>query len=382
MPMVVLMCRIDGFSGGVERHILQLANHLDCRRFEPVVCAIANQGELYRIANKEGIEKEFIPMPSRLGVGSAARVLAEIARRRGAGLLHTFGLRSNALAARARQSLAIPWIVRLPNINSTDYANPLRGWISHWYNNRLIRRADALQVISPQLRQYVEGWKRPPRHIYLIRNGVDLDEFDREDVASSIRDDLQIPFDAPVIGTTGRLVPVKGYDLLIEAFAAVRKHSPAARLVIVGEGPEQARLERIARQKGVEDAVCIAGYTPDVKPYLAAFDLFVCSSHSEGVPNSVLEAMAIGLPVIATKVGGMESIIEDRREGTLIPPGEVGALANALHVWLHRREEYIRMGELARARIRREFSLEQMVNAVETMYDEAVARFAADQRSS
>ncbi|MDX9755174.1 MAG: glycosyltransferase [bacterium] len=363
MPKTVLLCRVDGNFGGVEKTILSIARHLDPTRYTPVVVPIGTQGELARQAKASGISVAPLPMPSRLAVWPAQAALGQIAGRHEAALIHTFGIRSNTLALLTTRRLGLPWIIRVPNINCTDYTNPLHGWLAHAFNNALLRRASAVQVISPQLVQYLSQLRKPPRRIDFIPNGVDVSQFSP--------DDDQTTTDTVVIGSTGRLEPIKGYDLLIEAFATIHAHYPSAQLVLVGNGSQEAVLRDLARQLQIETHVHFSGYMADVCPALAQFTLFVCSSHSEGVPNALLEAMAMGLPIISTQVGGISSILSER-EAVLIPPGDPRALADAMLCLLGESERRWRLGQAARARAEAEFSVQSMVNRVMQMYDEVI----------
>ncbi len=369
MAAVVLLCRVDGNFGGVERFILTLARGLDRDRFKPVIVTIANEGELARQAHEHGIETEFIPTRSRLRTWHASRLLMDIAQQREAGLVHTFGLRSNALAARMRKTSPLPWIVRLPNINRFDYRNAVRGWLSHKTNNHFIRQADALQVISPQLETYVNGWSRPPSQVFMIPNGVDPSEYDPNRSQRNVRDEFRIPADAPIVGSAGRLDPIKGYDRLIRAFKTVTHAIPDARLMLIGDGPDRQRLEQVAHNENLQDHIIFTGYKSDVKPYLAAFSLFVCSSHSEGVPNAMLEAMAMGTPILSTRVGGIESVVDDDREGRLVTNNHPETLSHAINNMLSDPETLQTMSRAARERIVRDLSVENMVRRVERMYD-------------
>lgn len=373
MARTVLLCRVDGNFGGVERYILTLAQGLDRQGYHPIIVGIANQGELLRQAQELGLDTEFLPMPSRLHIRSAAREFGRIARKWNAGLLHTFGLRSNSVVWCMRRSFQLPWIVRLPNINSTDYNNYLRGNLSHRLNNYMIRRADALQVISPQLENYVRSWRKPPKRIYTIPNGVNTEKYDRSRIEQTARKPFHISEDAQVIGSVGRLELIKGYDILIGAFSKIVKHGIDARLILVGDGPERESLKRLSKTLGVENRIHITGFCEDVRPFLAAFDLYVCSSRSEGVPMALLEAMAMGLPVVSTRVGGIESVIEEGRQGFLISPEEENALVDALRNLLSNRNQVKILGEEARKRVVEHFSVDRMIGNVQRMYDDMAA---------
>lgn len=370
MAIPVLLCRIDGNFGGVERHILSLARNLTPERFHPIIVSIANHGELERQAIEGGFETAFIPMKSRMRLWSASNELKLIAQERGAGILHTFGLRSNLLAWMTRRSLKIPWVIRLPNLNYTDYRGPIRGWISQRANNALIRRADALQVISPQLEEYIRGWRHTPKRIYLVPNGVDIQRFTPTLSTVEARRWLSLPEEGPVIGSVGRLDCIKGFDLLIAAFAALFRRANNARLLLVGDGPERDNLYKQADRRGVGGRVIFTGFASDVRPYLSAMDLFVCSSRSEGVPFAMMEAMAMGVPCVAAQVGGVESVVRHGEDGLLFPAMDANALIHTIGEMIAHPERAESLGAAGRTRIEERFSAETMAQGVQSIYED------------
>ncbi|MBI1387257.1 MAG: glycosyltransferase [bacterium] len=372
MKPIVLLCRIDGNFGGVERTLLHLAAHL--LEFHPVIVPIANHGELERSAREDGLTVDFLPMPSRLSILAARRSLIEIARRHSARIIHTFGIRSNLLACLSRKRLNVPWVARVPNVSSTDYANPLLGRLSHVINNQLLSRADAVQVISPQLRDYYAALTRPPARIDLIPNGVDAEFFSPVESNAQRRASLGLPEHGHIIGSVGRLDPVKGFKKLIDAFASLKLSWPDASLLIAGDGPERDELLRTAREYGVADSLYLPGFIQDVRSCLAVMDVYVCSSISEGVPNAMLEAMSMSRCVLSTRVGGVESILRDGCEGVLLHEASAREIRERLHELLSDPDERKRLGANARDRVINEFTLRNMAQSVEAMYRELIDR--------
>jgi glycosyltransferase involved in cell wall biosynthesis len=168
------------------------------------------------------------------------------------------------------------------------------------------------------------------RKVCVVPNGIDTARFGPGNGAAAVRQSLAIPADAPVVGTVGRLSEVKRQDLLLRAFARVRSHVPAARLLLVGDGPLLADLRALASGLGLDGVVHFAGYQAEPQSFLAAMDLFALTSRSEGMPLVVLEAWAAGLPVVASAVGGLPALIDSGRTGLLFPSGDETALADAL----------------------------------------------------
>ena len=170
----------------------------------------------------------------------------------------------------------------------------------------------------------------------------------------------------PIIGTLGRLDPQKGFDLLIRALPLV----PDATVVIVGDGPERAGLERLARELGVTDRVLITGWSEQARAYLGSFDIFVLPSRFEGFPLSIVEAMLARLPVVATDVGSIAEAVLDGETGFLVPAEDVDALAGALQRLLADPELRRRLGESGRARALDRFTAATMARSFERLYEE------------
>jgi sugar transferase (PEP-CTERM/EpsH1 system associated) len=224
---------------------------------------------------------------------------------------------------------------------------------------------DDIGVPSPRIRQ--------------IYNGVD---------AARYRPGGALPRDWPwlqhareelwVCGTVGRLDPLKNQVALVDAFAGLvmqrRSAQRQLRLVIAGEGPARATIEARIRELGLEPLVWVAGARSDVPAVLAALDLFVLPSINEGISNTILEAMACGLPVVAARVGGNAELVEDGRTGTLCEGSAADPLAAAMRHYLADPQLGQRHGAAGRARVERHFSLEAMVRQYAALYDEVLAR--------
>jgi glycosyltransferase involved in cell wall biosynthesis len=181
---------------------------------------------------------------------------------------------------------------------------------------------------------------------------------------------LGIPADAPVIGTVCNLRPQKALDVMLSAVASLRPKLPDCRLLIVGDGVEREGLEALAEQLGLADAVTFLGQRDDIPDVLAAFDLFALSSDFEGMPLAVIEAMGAGLPVAATRVGGIPDLIDDGVQGLLVPARDAGALASAMGELLSAPDLSRRLGEAGRARRQEEFDIDVVVSRVERLYEE------------
>jgi glycosyltransferase involved in cell wall biosynthesis len=175
--------------------------------------------------------------------------------------------------------------------------------------------------------------------------------------------------DEVMIGTVGRLDPVKDQGLLLHAFARLNHGQKNLRLVLVGDGPERKGLESIKDTLPCRDHILFLGERNDVDNVLKALDIFVLPSRSEGISNTILEAMATGLPVIATAVGGNPELVQDGHTGCLISPDNCEALVDALNFYIAQRPDMITLHGLnGRERAVRDFSLDRMVKEYETLY--------------
>lgn len=216
-----------------------------------------------------------------------------------------------------------------------------------------------------------------------IHNGVDANAFLRGDAArQSARTELGIDPQSFVVGTVARLDPVKAQTDLVAAagrLAADAGKTRPVRVCIVGDGPERARLEALVRERGLEHVVHLAGARSDVSRWLAAFDVFALPSENEGVSIAILEAMASGLPVVASKVGGNPEVVLDGVTGTLVAAGDPAGLAEALARYRDAPALRQRHGEAGRGRLEAEFSLDAMVDRYRRLYDEVLGyRSAVD----
>jgi sugar transferase (PEP-CTERM/EpsH1 system associated) len=236
------------------------------------------------------------------------------------------------------------------------------------------------------LSRQIEGYLRdavgvPAECISQIYNGVDVTRF------ATVRDGgrrsllAAAPFrcdDALVVGTVGRLQAVKDQALLVRAVARAVAQQPSTRarlrLVIVGDGPLRAELQQAIDMARLSDIAWLAGEQADVPAWLRALDLFVLPSRSEGISNTILEAMASGLPVVATRVGGNAELVDAPATGTLVSAGDEGALADAILATLVDPARAHAQGGAGRRRIEQRFSLEAMVAAYESMYEQLLAR--------
>ena len=199
------------------------------------------------------------------------------------------------------------------------------------------------------------------------------DEYQRKLTTDDAKRLLSIPTDLPLIGAVGRLEPEKGFDLLIEAVSQLHAMGAPARLVIVGEGHDRTRLEGLIAAFNLQDLVTLAGWQSDVRTYFEAMDIFALSSYREGLPNVLLEAMALGVPCVATAIAGIPKLIEHDVNGLLVSPGAVRPMVESLAELLKSPAHRDKLARAGRQTIETRYSFAVRMERIAALYDEIVS---------
>jgi glycosyltransferase involved in cell wall biosynthesis len=234
-------------------------------------------------------------------------------------------------------------------------------------NPFLARWPARIFAVSMALKQDMVAEGFPERSINVLYNGIELGQRPLPADRVAMRASLGLPADALVIGTVGRLDPVKSLATLLEARALLAPRLPAAQLVIAGDGPERQALVERAHALGITATTHFTGYRSDVRALMAAFDIYVNCSTYEGVSLTILEAMATALPVVATMVGGTPEVVVDQETGLLVQP-RPHAVASAIATLALNPQRGHKMGEAGRWRVKRHFTIERMVNDYAAAY--------------
>lgn len=222
-------------------------------------------------------------------------------------------------------------------------------------------------TVSNDIQNTLAG-KINPKKLATVHNGIDLDRLKKIQPRDAVRAGLGLPNDALVIGSVGRMMPVKGYEYLLEAVKKMLENEPKVRLVMVGDGPLKAELEDKAKALGIADQVIFTGFVPETIEIINALDIFVLSSLHEGISISLLESLALGIPAVVTNVGGNPEVVEDGVQGKFVSPRNPGALAEACLSLLNDPQKRKDMGDKGRERIRKEFSKEAMAEKIRLIY--------------
>lgn len=371
---VLILVDRPTLGGGGERLAVQTAARLDPDRFETTLCATRwdpteREDDLVAsaLAELEGAGVDFLGLTRRSRADMRPWVqLAGHLRLGRTDVLHAHKFGSNVWGTAIGRLAGVPVIIA--HEHSWSYVGqPVRRIL----DRQLVGRAsDAFLAVSNEdRRRMIEIERIDPRDVLVMPNGI----APKRPSGRDIRDELGIPPDVPLIGTVGRLYTEKAPHILMHAVARLVGEFPQLNVLVVGDGPEHARVATLVDVLRITGAVRLLGLRDDVPDILAALDVAVSSSRREGSPLSILEYMGAGLPTVATAVGGVPDLIVDGVHGRLVAPGEPAALADAIAELLREPELAREMGRRARERQRSEFELELLVRRLERLYEDLLA---------
>ncbi len=363
MKHVAMVINELGF-GGAERVVVDLADGLRAHGYATVLISLDHDGVLAHAASRAGAEVVS------LGLGRAnpraLAALTDVLRQRTIDVLHLHLPRAGVLGRVVARRLGLHPVVYTEHNVWPGYGSVIRRlnqWTLPW--------TDHVVAVSMAVRQWLLAHGVPADRVTAIANGIDVGALRRAAAQGpSLRNLLGLPGAAPVVGTVANLHPRKGLTTLIAAASRLRARWPEMHFVVVGRDDGMgARLRRLADEAGVGASVHLMGARDDVPALLSQFSVFVLPSRAEGLPMALLEAMALGVPVVVTPVGGVPEVVEHGRDGIHVPVGDSGALARAIDRLLQAPEEAARLGRAAAGRIAHEFSLGRMAEEHARLYD-------------
>jgi sugar transferase (PEP-CTERM/EpsH1 system associated) len=361
-PLVVHVCHSLA-TGGLENGVVNLVN-MAAGRFSHAIVCMTETGPL-----RDRVDRsvEVFSIGKRLGQDGAAFFrLVRLLRRLRPTVVHSRNWASVDAIPAAR-------LARVPLVVHGEHGREAVDPEGRNARRNRIRRflsplVDRFVTVSGDLRRWLtEDVRVPAWKVVTINNGVDLSKFASGD-RQNARRVLGLPGEALVIGTVGRLDPVKDQALLLRAFASLGGACRNARLVVGGGGPCRAALAQQGAVLGISDRLHLMGERHDIPLVLSAFDLFVLPSIAEGSSNTILEAMASGLPIVATRVGGNPELVEDTVNGRLVPAGSTAELAASIGGYLEDPHLRTLHGKASRQRAVELFGLERMVDAYVSLY--------------
>jgi glycosyltransferase involved in cell wall biosynthesis len=360
--------------GGGPAQVTELIGRLPRAEFSVTVGGPAG-GAYGRVFTESGARFVGIGV-DQLGRRPFLDVLRLI-RQEGIDIVHSHGKGAGLYGRLAARRAGIPAVHTFHGIHYADY--PVGGGRAYVMLERgLARITKAIVHVSESqaLEAAALGLASPGRS-HVIVNGVDAERIAAAAMTrAAARQILQLAPDALVLGTVARFDPVKALDVLLRAFAFAAADRPAARLVIVGDGPEAPRLRGLAAALGIEARVRMAGLIADASRVLPALDLYVSASRKEGLPLALLEAMACALPVAATRVPGHVDVVEEGVTGFLAAPDDDRDLARAMRDLMTEPARRSVMGQAGRLRVEDRFAASRMAAETAALYRSVAARFA------
>jgi sugar transferase (PEP-CTERM/EpsH1 system associated) len=347
--------------GGMELGVVKLVNGLDGSRVRSSICSttaatqavkalVSSDVPIFELERRSGNDPKLVWHLYRLFRSQRPDIVHT----------HAWGtLVEGLIAARLAR---VPIVVH--GEHGTLQQRPYQLAIQRWAWGR----ADQVLSVSYRLAERMAAVTAfPVSRLRTIQNGVDTSRFGRVDRLEARRR-LALPLEAVIVGTAGRLVPVKDHANFIDALARLRTRQEGLMAVISGDGPLRAELEARAAERQLTGRVTFLGHRSDIEDVFAALDVFVLPSRSEGMSNTILEAMASGRPVVATHVGGADELVEHGRTGLLVPPADSEALAEALAALTTEPGLRARMADAARLKAERAFSLRRMLLDYQALY--------------
>jgi glycosyltransferase involved in cell wall biosynthesis len=356
-------------TGGTQRHLQQVLGLLDRARFEARVFTLRPGGEIEGELRAAGVSVSSLDVPGRLTSPGTLRALLRTARALRAAridVVHGYQWRPALIGTLAARLAGVPLLLASKRSLTGSDRSAERAW------RRIARHVDTVLVNADALR--VEGEQSGMRCRWtLLQNGIDVDAFGTDAPSGAAKVALGLERDRPVVGTIGRLEWRKGQDVLIAAAACLRDRRPAPQLLVVGDGPTAADLRHQAQALGVAGLVRFTGTLEDVRPALAAMDVFALPSREEGMSNALMEAMAAGRPIVATDVGGNGEVLDRGRLGLLVPSDDPVALADAIARLLDDAPGAAARAERAREFVTARWDARAMVAELEAFYDRRLA---------
>ncbi|MGH7331322.1 MAG: glycosyltransferase family 4 protein [Candidatus Rokuibacteriota bacterium] len=368
--------------GGPAMHVTLLTERLDSARYDSLLVAgtaAPSEGDYLTLRGRPLERLHMIPALGREIQGvqdlrALVALLALVLRFR-PHIVHTHAAKAGTLGRLAAL------VGRVPIIVHTYHGHVFRGYFSprrtrafltieRW----LARRTNRLLAVSETVRsELLTLGIGTPKRLTVMPLGLDLGPFrDCDQGRGFLRAELAVGDAVPLVGIVARLVPIKAHEMFLEAAAVVARRLPDCRFVVVGDGERRAELETLARNLGLGERVRFLGWRKDLDRIYADLDLVVLSSRNEGLPVSLIEAMAAGRPVVATRVGGAPDLVEDGVGGYLVASGDVAEMATAIHALLRDPERRRAMGEAGRKRVVPAFAADRLLADMQRLYAELV----------
>ncbi|MDD5454220.1 MAG: glycosyltransferase [Candidatus Ratteibacteria bacterium] len=364
--IVYLITELD--VGGAENSLYQLVTHLNPQKFSPVVCSLDGKGKIAEKLRDRGIEVACLGAKSKFDITVFLKLIKFLKRQRPQ-ILHTYLFHANFLGRIAGWICNVPIIISSVRVMEKEKAHHLYlDMFTQWMVDKEI-------CVSKEVEKFmIKSAHISPSKLTTIYNGINTSDFLslNDEGKNKKKGELSISGFNPVIGTIARLTTQKGIRYLLEAFRIILKDFPNCCLLIVGQGPRERELKTLSGELGISSNVKFLGFREDAAEIIDLMDVFVLPSLWEGMPNVVLEAYALGKPVVATGVGGTREIIKDGETGFLISSCDWKHLAQYVKLLIENPQMRGEFGARGREFVNNNFSLDKMIKDTETLYEELI----------
>lgn len=364
-PKVLIMIATDAI-GGPGKGLFQFLKHASPKAFDYVLCNFSIKGrpagQFVEEALRRNLNLTLLDQRAMIDpflIFQARKIVLQ----QGIDLIQTHGYKSHLIGFFLRLLCRRPW---LAFAHGYTYGN----WKMRLYNRMdlwLLRYADRVVAVSDATRRLLKQNRVPAERIALIYNAIDPADAVPAAEAAEVKKRHGLAPDRKAIGVIGRFNPEKGQGIFLKAMRKVVQDCPDVKALLIGDGPDQAELERYCRENGLRDWVVFTGYRENIADYYRILDLLVLPSFTEGLPNTVLEAMSFGIPVLATSVGGVPEIIE-KDNGVLVPPDDPEALAERMIELLQNESLRKAIGAKGRSALYPRFAPDHRVEKIVGLY--------------
>jgi len=360
----VMLAITDLSIGGIELVNLNLAKYLDKSKFAVTLVCWRGEGRLVDKLKEMDFNLEVFGLPAWAFIVIFIRFLLEIKRKK-IDILHG---NPGSYARLAGKLMNAPVIISSFHSQwQLGFGKALLDRIHSKYNDHFI-------AVSKSVREHIKHQQKlRDDNITVIYNGISIEPSYRDRNSAKLRRELGLSLTTPLVGFAGRLDYDKGVDILLQASKEILKKNHQVNIIIIGDGVERRNLERLASNLGISSQVHFTGFRDDIPHILSTINIFVAPARRAGFELTLTEAMASGVPIVATKCGAIPEVVADGETGILVPPEDPQAIAEAVIYLLKNPRLRKKMGSAGRKRVKEMFTVERMVAQYEELYERLLA---------
>ncbi len=357
--------------GGAEKVLLSFIRKLNRDKYNVIVAYMKGEGKLTEDFRNAGIRVFDLKMKNRMNIRAIAR-LYRLLKREEITILHTHLIQADVCGFLAGKMAGVPVIISTKH-NPDKFRK--RFSICVWLDGIFSNHSDRVIAVSYAVKDFLIRWEKIHKHKFtVIHNGIDLEEFNIDADIPEKKKELGINLSSQVVGSVGRFDEQKGYMFFLEAIPKILESVPDVKFIFVGDGPLQSKLEKLSRKLKVNRNVIFTGIRRDIPEILSVMDIFVLPSIFEGFGIVLLEAMAMGRPVIASRVGGIPEIVAHGLTGVIVEPANPSGITSSVVKLLKNPMEAKRIGDAGRREVEKRFTAGAMARKIENVYDEILSK--------